>query len=83
MISITEQKGVLSFRIGERKADVIRHALGVEGKHQVPGTSVSISTHNDLLSIEIKAKDSSSLRACINSYLNWMSSLTNLLDQIE
>ncbi len=83
MIDNTGQKGVLSFRIGERKADVICRALGVEGKHQVPGTKVSVSKHDDLLTIEINAKDSSSLRASINSYLNWLSSLTNLLDKID
>jgi len=83
MIDTMERKGVLSFEIGRRKADVICQALGVEGKHRVPGTSVSISIHGDLLRIEINARDSSSLRASINSYLNWLSSLTNLLDIVN
>ena len=73
----------LEFRLGETEADVIYRALKVEGEHQVPRTKVSLGRNGDMMFIEIEAEDSSSLRACINSYINWIRSLSNLMDTLK
>lgn len=70
---------LLSFPLGAKEVDVIRQALLVEGESQVPKTEVSIARDGNTLLVEIAAGDSSSLRACINSYMNWISSLVNLI----
>jgi len=71
---------LLSFALGAREGDVIRQALLVEGDNQVPKTEVSLARDGNILLVEIAAEDSSSLRACINSYMNWISSLKNLME---
>ena len=73
----------LEFQLGETEANVIYQSLKVEGEHQIPRTNVSLRRSGDKVFINIEAEDSSALRACINSYINWIKSLTNLLDQLH
>ena len=73
---------LLSFSPGARKGDVIRRALLVEGENQIPKTEVSFTRDGNRLLVEIAAENSSSLRACINSYMNWISSLMNLIETL-
>jgi len=77
------RRAVIEVRLGRRKAKVIHGALSVEGVHQVPRTRTRLRLENDSIIIEMDAEDTSSLRASLNSYLNWLSSLGSLLDEID
>ncbi|MDP6155647.1 MAG: KEOPS complex subunit Pcc1 [Candidatus Thermoplasmatota archaeon] len=77
-----EARCLLSFPMSAKKGDVICRALLVEGENQVPKTEVSLVREGARLLLEITAEDSSSLRACVNSYMNWISSLNALIETL-
>lgn len=56
----------------EENAKIIAEAISPEVKHRIPKTKVDIISSGKHLFLEIKAKDISSLRAAINSYLKWI-----------
>lgn len=56
----------------EEDARVIAESLDPEIKHKIPKTNVMVSLSNKTFSLEIQAKDVSSLRAACNSYLRWI-----------
>jgi len=53
-------------------ANIIAEAITPEIKHRIPKTKVDISISGKKLFLDINAKDISSLRAAINSYLRWI-----------
>lgn len=53
-------------------AKIIAEAISPEIRHKIPKTKVNISISGKKLFLEIEAKDISSLRAAINSYLRWI-----------
>lgn len=57
--------------VGKENAKIIAKALKVETK-EFPQTKVKVKTKNENLILEIFARDTSSLRAVINSYLRWI-----------
>jgi KEOPS complex subunit Pcc1 len=52
--------------------DVVAKALHPETVREISRTQVAIEEDDSLYMINIKAKDTSSLRAALNSYLRWM-----------
>ncbi len=80
--SNVEARCLISLPLGAREGDVIRRALLVERESRVPKTEISLSQEGNTLLLEITAEDSSSLRASINSYMNWISSLVNLIETL-
>jgi tRNA threonylcarbamoyladenosine modification (KEOPS) complex Pcc1 subunit len=56
----------------EEDARIIAESLDPEIKNKIPKTNVMVSLSNKTFSLEIQAKDVSSLRAACNSYLRWI-----------
>ncbi len=54
------------------EARVIAESLSPEIKHKIPKTNVDVSISKKTFTLEIEAKDVSSLRAACNSYLRWI-----------
>jgi tRNA threonylcarbamoyladenosine modification (KEOPS) complex Pcc1 subunit len=62
----------------EKEARIIAESLQPEIKHNIPKTNVDVSLSGKNFSLEIKAKDLSSLRAACNSYLRWINTALNV-----
>jgi tRNA threonylcarbamoyladenosine modification (KEOPS) complex Pcc1 subunit len=58
---------------GAASPDVIAGALAPEAGSGVPGTEAEVSAAGGTVQIKLKARDISSLRAAVNSYLRWAS----------
>lgn len=56
----------------QEEAKIIAESLDPEIKNKIPKTNVTVSLSNNTFSLEIEAKDISSLRAACNSYLRWI-----------
>jgi len=56
----------------EEEARIVAESLSPEIKHRIPKTKVEVSLSNKTFSLELEAKDVSSLRAACNSYLRWI-----------
>ena len=56
----------------EEEARIVAESLSPEIKNKIPKTKVEVSLSNKTFSLEIEAKDISSLRAACNSYLRWI-----------
>jgi len=59
-------------------ARLILDSIYPEIKHKIPKTDVEISAEGKKLFLKIVAKDTSSLRAAVNSYLRWMITAINV-----
>ena len=57
---------------------IIQKSLSPEIKHKVPKTDIKIRTSDKTIFLEIRSKDTSSLRAAINSYLRWINTAINV-----
>jgi KEOPS complex subunit Pcc1 len=55
---------------GEGLEDVAR-VLAVEGGRDVPRSQVAVGFEGDALVLRVEARDTSALRAALNSYLRW------------
>ena len=62
----------------ESDAKLILNAIYPEIKHKIPKTELEISNEKNILFLKIVAKDTSSLRAAVNSYLRWMITAINV-----
>ncbi len=62
----------------EKEAKIISESLHPEIKHRIPKTNVEVFLSKKTFSLEIKAKDISSLRAACNSYLRWINTALNV-----
>ena len=62
----------------EKEAMIIAESLQPEIKHKIPKTNVDVSLSGKNFSLEIRAKDLSSLRAACNSYLRWINTALNV-----
>ena len=60
------------------EARVIASSLDPEIKNKIPKTNVKVLLEKETFSLEIKAKDISSLRAACNSYLRWINTALNV-----
>ena len=60
------------------EARIIASSLNPEIKHKIPKTNVKVSLEGKTFSLEIEAKDISSLRAACNSYLRWINTALNV-----
>jgi len=58
---------------GAASPEVIAGALAPEAGSGVPGTEAEVSVVGGAIQIKLKARDISSLRAAVNSYLRWAS----------
>ena len=56
----------------EEEARVVAESLIPEIKHKIPKTKVEVSLSKKRFTLEVEAKDVSSLRAACNSYLRWI-----------
>lgn len=56
----------------EEEARIIAQSLDPEIKQRIPKTKVQVTLSKNTFSINIEAKDLSSLRAASNSYLRWI-----------
>jgi tRNA threonylcarbamoyladenosine modification (KEOPS) complex Pcc1 subunit len=54
------------------EARVVASSLDPEIKNKIPKTNVTVSLDDNTFTLEIEAKDISSLRAACNSYLRWI-----------
>ena len=62
----------------EEEARIVAKSLDPEIKHKIPKTNVEVSLSNKTFSLEIEAKNISSLRAACNSYLRWINTALNV-----
>jgi len=62
----------------EEEARIIAESLDPEIKHRIPKTDVKVSLSEKIFTLEIEAKDISSLRAACNSYLRWINTALNV-----
>jgi tRNA threonylcarbamoyladenosine modification (KEOPS) complex Pcc1 subunit len=60
------------------EARIIAESLDPEIKHKIPKTNVKVNLSETTFSLEIEAKDISSLRAACNSYLRWINTAQNV-----
>jgi tRNA threonylcarbamoyladenosine modification (KEOPS) complex Pcc1 subunit len=60
------------------EARIIASSLDPEIKHKIPKTNVKVLLKDKTFSLEIDAKDISSLRAACNSYLRWINTALNV-----
>ena len=58
--------------VADGGADVILTALSPETGRELPRTETDIIKDGDTVTITVKAKDSSAMRAALNSYLGWI-----------
>ena len=64
------------------EARVIASSLDPEIKNKIPKTNVKVLLEKETFSLEIEAKDISSLRAACNSYLRWINTALNVKKNI-
>lgn len=62
----------------EKEAKIISETLQPEIKHKIPKTNVEITLSGKKISLEISAREISSLRAACNSYLRWINTALNV-----
>ena len=60
------------------EARIVASSLDPEIKHKIPKTNVKVLLEDKTFSLEIEAKDISSLRAACNSYLRWINTALNV-----
>ncbi len=68
----TVKSATISIKKNENAASVVARSLHPETKREIPRSIVKIKEDENHICIEITAKDTSSLRAALNSYLRWM-----------
>jgi len=59
-------------------ANVILSVLSPEIGRELPRTDTNITRDNDTVTITVKAKDVSAMRAAMNSYLGWIRITENI-----
>ena len=64
-------KFVFNFDSSE-EARVVSESLDPEIKNKIPKTNVKVNLSGKTFTIDLEAKDISSLRAACNSYLRWI-----------
>jgi tRNA threonylcarbamoyladenosine modification (KEOPS) complex Pcc1 subunit len=62
----------------DKEARIISETLEPEIKHKIPKTDVELILLGSKLTLNIEAKDLSSLRAACNSYLRWINTALNV-----
>lgn len=68
----------------EREAEVIYKAIQPETKATLKyRTNVSVLRNSRYIILTFEARDTTALRASINSYLSWVISLKNIYDFLE
>jgi tRNA threonylcarbamoyladenosine modification (KEOPS) complex Pcc1 subunit len=68
----------------KRELDVVLNALMPEtAKSTSLRSRVKISSAGSVLTLELEARDTSALRAAINSYLHWVSLAMDTLSKLE
>jgi len=70
-------KFVFNFDTKE-EARIVAESIDPEIKHKIPKTNVHVTLSDNIFSLEIEAKDISSLRAACNSYLRWINTALNV-----
>ena len=53
-------------------ADTVMSVLSPEIGRELPRTETDIIRNGDIVTVTVKAKDASSMRAALNSYLGWI-----------
>jgi KEOPS complex subunit Pcc1 len=66
------QRAVFSFDLGKVKNEAVLAALKPEVARELPRARARVWQQDSLLYLEVKAEDSASLRAAVNSYLRWV-----------
>ena len=61
-----------------KEARIVLESLSPEIKHKIPKTDLDITLSKNKLSLTIKAKDISSLRAACHSYIRWINTALNV-----
>ena len=70
-------KFVFNFDSSE-EARIVSESLDPEIKNKIPKTNVKVNLTGKTFTIDIDAKDVSSLRAACNSYLRWIITAQNV-----
>ena len=70
-------KFVFNFDSSE-EARIVSESLDPEIKNKIPKTKVKVSLSGKTFSIDLEAKDVSSLRVACNSYLRWINTALNV-----
>lgn len=65
-----------------KEAHVVTEAIQPEITNKLPKTTLELSQKNNILTLTIKAKDISSLRAACNSYLRWITTAHAITKQV-
>lgn len=82
----THQKNInaiFTYSLNPKQAKILHEALKIEGDQQVPGTSVQTSHDKDVFTLNIFARRTSSLRACANSYMNWINMIIGIFHELK
>jgi len=62
----------------KNEALIIAESINPEIKNKIPKTKAKVNLTDNIFTIEINAKDISSLRAACNSYLRWINTALNV-----
>jgi len=65
-----------------KQASIISRSLQPEIKKDIPGTSISLNSKENILTLIIEAKNTSALRAASNSYIRWIQTALNITNTI-
>lgn len=65
-----------------KEATIIVDALQPEIMQKIPKTRTSVTRSGNAFTLEVEAKDISSLRAACNSYLRWIATARSVKESI-
>ncbi len=68
-------------RVETQAAETVAAALGPEAARPVPRSAVVLAATPDALLMEVEARDTSALRATLNSYLRWASGALLMIEE--
>jgi tRNA threonylcarbamoyladenosine modification (KEOPS) complex Pcc1 subunit len=64
------------------QAETVYNSLQPELKKDVPNTDIKLEHDQNILSLTITAKNTSTLRAASNSYIRWIQTALNITNSI-
>ncbi|HVO85870.1 MAG TPA: KEOPS complex subunit Pcc1 [Candidatus Eisenbacteria bacterium] len=77
-------KAIVRLKLSEQQRQIILDSLKPEVSNPASHRSrTSLYTKEELMILEIEAKDTTALRASLNSYLRWMSSILSVLKTLR
>jgi tRNA threonylcarbamoyladenosine modification (KEOPS) complex Pcc1 subunit len=69
--------------IGTEESETLEASLRPEASRPLPRTRLAMSAGEGELRLEILARDTSALRAALNSYLRWASAALKVIEEAK